>query len=617
LRSLCEPKRSSTTGHLTRNLSLSSTAAGIFALVLLIAIPAFTKTPTRQAAPPQNGQTKPGLAVTTRLVLVNVIVQDRSGNPISGLTKDDFTVLDGGQPQKLAYFAEEVNRPVAAPSTASSSSATTTATAAQPQPQTNFSNRFDERREPVNVSIILLDALNTHFQDMTYSRDKVVKFLGQLEPGDRIGLYGLADNLVMLHDITSDASSLIRTMKQSTEKENSQLVASEAANTASDSGDADFDAFVNGANQRVADFATTNRADETAAAIAAIADRVAAIPGRKNLIWISASFPFSMNLQSDMNTVAGPERREFSVEVQAAVEALNNANMAIYPVDARGLIAPASTVSTSGQMTGTGPGGAQRSNGNARRAPPPPTNVVPKNTKPLSPPAENFDTMNVLAERTGGRAFYNGNDVKSAIRQAIDESRDTYVIGYYPSHNEWNGKFREINVQTNQSGVQLHFRRGYFAFPETPMTDAQRQSTMLQAIHSTLESTDLGLDVDANPVDVPGARQIIARVTVNPARMKFNQDGDHWTDNVDVVWVVLDPSGKMVGHSSSILKLNVLQAALEKLNHDGASFSDRVDIANNAAVVRLIVRDGGTGAVGSINIPLKRLFVPAGTTAPK
>jgi VWFA-related protein len=577
-----------------RHYPVSAKAVLFFSatLGLLACVPAFTQSQSSQPAAGPNSATAQSLRVMTRLVQVSVIVQDKSGNPVSGLTKDDFTLLDEGQPQRISYFAEEATR-IFNPAKPNGPAAIL--------PPNVFTNRFEEKTGvPTSVTVIMLDVLNTHFQDMAYARSQVAKFLKQLQPQDRIALYGLSNNLTLLHDFTNDASSILRAMGNSVGTENSQLVASESASVASDTGDASIDEWLNAANQRMADFYTINRVETTAEAIEAIANHLAGLPGRKNLVWVSAAFPFSINLDVPMETAGGlveGDRRQFTKEVEAAAQALNNANVAIYPVDARGLIAPPSTITSSGPVA---------------------TRVPPKNTAPMTPAPQNFDTVNIIADRTGGRAFYDSYDIAKAVREAIDDSRDTYVIGYYPSHNDWNGKFREIKVQTKMAGVHLRFRRGYFAIPESAVTESERGLMMSDAIHTTLESTDLGLDIQANPVDVPGARQLKAVVRVAPGRMNFKEDGERYTDNLELVWLELDANGKIVGNSPSTLRLSVPRQNYDDVSHKGVAFAKTLDLTNDAAVVRLVARDTGSGAIGSVNIPVAHLFAQGSTqTAPK
>jgi VWFA-related protein len=519
------------------------------------------------------------------MVQVSILAQDKKGDPVTGLTKDDFTLIDGGQPQQIAYFSEETTRLY---------SAGILGTRGATPAANTFTNRYEEKTGvPTSVTVILLDALNTHSGDIVFAREQVAKFLNQLQPQDRVALYVLADRVVVLHEFTSDASSLLRALNKSSTTDSARLTESEAADIPSDvPGGETVNQFLDDANQRVADFFNSDRAVETAKAIQVIANHLAGLPGRKNLIWVSASFPFQIGADL-IGTRA--QSRSFSPEILEAEEALNNANMAIYPVDARGLIAPPMTVSQ------PGPRGNRRGGYTL-----PPAS---------SPRPQNFDTMNVLAERTGGRAFYNTNDLKTAVRQAVDDSRVTYVLGYYPSHDQWNGKFREIKVESKRPGLRLRFRRGYFAIPDSAITVSQKEQMLTDALQSTLESTDLGLDVQADPVNAAAPHTITMHVRVSPKAMSFAQSGDRWKDSVEFVWVELDKDGKILGHTADAVNLNVPQQSHDKILQDGLNESGDVDLLDGVAQLRLVVRDMGSGAIGSVNIPLNRLLAKATPTA--
>src|SRR6266536_207810 len=91
------------------------------------------------------------------------------------------------------------------------------------------------------------------------------------------------------------------------------------------------------------------------------------------------------------------------------------------------------------------------------------------------------DTMAILANRTGGRAYYNTNDLTRAIHEAIDDAQVNYVLGYYPAHNKWDGKFHQVKVQVNRKGIDLRYRLGYFAFAETPRDKEDRMTALKEA----------------------------------------------------------------------------------------------------------------------------------------
>lgn len=553
--------------------------ACIAQLVSLPALAQQTAPPAKQA-PAAQTQAPATLKVTTRLVQVNVVAQDKHGQPVTDLTKDDFTILDQKQPQKVAVFSMETNRVL---------------TSAQPLPPNTFTNRYEQKSgAPTAVTVVLLDGLNTQFHDMAYARGQVIKFLEQLQPQDRVALYTLTGELRVLHDFTSDATSLIRAVQRYKGHYSTELAAADF--DPADTGNQLLDDFLNAANQRMADFYTTNRVLTTCSALEAIANHLAGVPGRKNLVWVSGAFPFYINLDADFTPAnATLDRRTFHEEVDRSVRALNNANLAIYPVDARGLIG-VQFPTTRGLSVSprANPGGAIQ----------------------LSPSRANFDTMTILADRTGGRAYYNTNDIRGSIRKAIDDARVTYVLGFYPANQNWDGKFRELKVQVNRPGVQLRFRRGYYALAEQQLDAKQRQAVLREAIASPIDATELGFDVNATPVEIPGTREVKADFHVAQRDVTLEHEGDTWNGALDVLFVQMDAKSKVIKGETKTIQLHLSQMKYEQVQRVGAIFTLNAPIVANAAQVRVVVRDVSSGSVGSITIPLAKLFSDAPPMAP-
>ena len=504
--------------------------------------------PTDQAKP-----TTPALKVTARAVQVNVIVQDKNGQPVTGLTKENFTILDQGQPQTLASFSEQTNKV-----------STTVVKAAAPN---TFTNRVEERYGvPPSVSVILIDSLNmlnnggrVSRNNMASAREQVVKFLKKLEPQDRVALYFLSDKIYIVHDFTKDTAELLHAMDEIPHLQQDQGNATPAmdfAPTAPGSGMTNPQWASEGI-ERADEVYTTNRVKQTAAALEIIAKHLGGLPGRKNLIWISGSFPFLIYTPAGIVS--------FEPQISAAAKALSNANVALYAVDARGLT-----------------------------------------TSPSDP--ETVNSMTVLANRTGGRVFRNTNDFSAAIRQAIDDSNVSYVLSYYPNHNQWDGRFREITIRVDRPGVSIRARRGYFAMPDAAVSPKSDEEIMVEAANNSLESSTLGMDVQADPVDISGTRQLKARVTIDPAQLLLAKTEDRRMDTVEVKWVQIDANGRVVGSTSQTLNLNIPQADYEKFLRKGLTFSGTVKLKKDAADVRIVVRDSGNGSVGTVNIPLERLF---------
>ena len=142
-------------------------------------------------------------------------------------------------------------------------------------------------------------------------------------------------------------------------------------------------------------------------------------------------------------------QKSFASQAKQTARVLTDANVAIYPVDARGLVGVAEANAADTAPSGVVQGGVEISQ-------PLPNSVV-----------QSQQAMEDLARDTGGRAFHGANDLTAGINRAFDDSRLVYVLGFRPSHEEWDGKFRQITVQLKQPGQQLRHRRGYFAVPES------------------------------------------------------------------------------------------------------------------------------------------------------
>jgi VWFA-related protein len=561
----------------------------LVAIFVGIAFPLFlngqqSSQPAKPADVPQ--QSAPAVRISTRLVQVSVIVEEH-GQPVTGLKQEDFALFDQGQPQKISFFSEHDT----------SITANASAIASAPPAPDVFSNRIAEKPGvPSSVTVILLDLLNTHSSDMAYARNQVVKFIEALQPQDRVALYGLSDQLYILHDFTHDATALKMALNHYKNVESGSVSASEY--TAADTGDDLMDAFLNQSSQRLSDFFTLNRVENTAAALEAIGNHLASLPGRKNLVWVSSSFPFEIGYDAPTSDSTA-EHRVFSKEIEGAAQALNNANVAIYPVDARALVA--------------GPSGPLPTPQGRTLARPPRTPSAVSGPSPAT-----LETMNVIAERTGGKAFYNTNDIKGAVRRAIDDSRVTYTLGYYPAHNQWDGRFREIKVELTRKGAQLRYRKGYFAFPGgTP--DANAQKKVLADISNTpLEDTEFGLTIKADPSPVGSQdadkRKLETRLKFDTSQMSFEQKDGKYVDKVDVVWVQLGANGKNIFTGAQTVDLNLLPASFEKVKSSGLTLNTIVDLRANCTTLRVVARDQGSGVIGSVNVPLKKIFLPTGAT---
>ena len=499
----------------------------------------------------------------TKLVQVNVVAQDRNKQSVLDLKRDDFTVYENGVPQKIAFFvAERADRLVGANIKLSSNV---------------YSNRLGLRASaPGSVTVILLDSLNTTWADQVRARAQVLRFLQQIRPDDRIGIYALGRGLRVLHDYTSDSASLVRLLAvwrgelngrvedSNPEEGVLQLLASKDLRTSGESS--------------VSDFVTTNRAVETLRAFEAIARHLSAVPGRKSLIWVSGSFPVTIGYDTErmaggLPAMATSLKRDF----QRASQALSNADISVYPMDARGLMA--SDPATFAE------------NGN-----------LPKQQ---SLRVENFDTMEMLAHDTGGRAFYNQNDIDHAIREVVSESNMTYTLAYYPSGGEPDGKFHEIKISVERPGVSLRYRRGYYAMRNAESSGDLEKKEIQNLVWSPLDATAVPLNVrvefnrEKNQYEVS--------VQIDPIGLTIEPEGDRWKGRMAIVSVLKARDGRKFGEARENIRMNLQKPTYEKIQREGIQYYRSVPVVKGADILRVIVRDAPSGLAGTVTIPLAKV----------
>jgi VWFA-related protein len=546
------------------------------------------------------------------LVEVNVIVEDRKGNPVTDLTKDDFTVLDGNKPQAISDFSMQATHLLARTPAALA--------------KNTFTNRFEDRPGvPTSVTVVLFDALNTHFRDLAAARQQMLKFIGQMQPEDRVAIFGLADDLIVIQDFTSDQQALINAVRKSTTPENQHAEATDVQ--ASDTGDDGLDEFLDEMNQMESDFYNRDRALRTADALTAIANYIGRLPGRKNLVWVSSAFPLEINFDATNPPIGGmgssgqlsaggtasrsgggrsnsassasampsapafyqPDQELFDDQVEAAAEALDNANVAVYPVDARGLI-PLSTMDASRRGSAV----AQA----IRRRQPPPNGL---------PPQANFDTMNEIADRTGGHAYYNTNDIAGSVRKAIDDSRVTYVLSYYPDHGQWNGKFREIKIKIDRPDLDVRYRRGYLAIADTAPAPIKRHFLLQNALDAPVDSTTIGMTVEATLAGSPGAQRIRVRIRADSQAIVLLPQGNQWTAALDFLVAQWDDKNKLLKVDTPTFNVRMTQADRAAWEKSGFDVEFETGIEPGASRIRFAGCDEQSGATGSVTVPIKSL----------
>jgi VWFA-related protein len=515
----------------------------------------------QEPAPPT-----PTIRTTTRLVQVNVVVRS-GGKPVDDLKKDEFELLDNGKPQKIA-FSSMVNATAKAQ------------TGARPLPAGVYSNQVDRLGEtPTSITVVLFDGLNTPLQDQIYARQQIVRFLKKLTPQDRVAVYVLGRRLRVLHDFTTNFEDLQRSLER---YRGENIGVAEAADPVpNNTGNPDLDAFLDEVDGRYADFQNVRRAETTAQAMETIAKHLSVVPGRKSLVWVSAAFPFVLGFTPETFGNPGRENRTFSEEIKRAARAMNEADIAVYPVDARGLMTNPNF--SAAQSPRIAPGGR-----------------IPNMTFTPS----NQDTMQLVADWTGGKAFYNTNDIGGAIRQAIDDAEVTYTLAFYPQ--EMDGKYHELKIRVLRKGVQVRHRRGYLAL-EGELSEARnREQEMRIAAAHPLDSAGIGM-LGSVTSDTPAPGKWTVRVSIEPERITIQKGTDKiWRGTADILMVQMAKDGRAIKAVNDTLNININEDQLAKLREqvqkNGFVLTKTLDVEKEAATLRVIVYDRPSAALGSLRL---------------
>jgi VWFA-related protein len=565
-------------------------------LVLLPALLALMPI-ARPQAPPDQVLIQAG----THIVLLNVIAKDKHGKSVGDLKRDDFTVRDNGQERTITLFARE--------ETGESANALSPPPAAAAARMT-FTNRPGPSAA---FTVFLFDELNTRLADQQSAKKDFLKYLKSLPASSRSAVFVLADSLSLLHDFSDDQESLIEAISKHAGRASPEVEASKAAPASSQSlaGDqspttAQWDSFIQSSAQTYTDYAETVRATRTAAALETIAGHLRGIPGWKTLIWISGGFPIQLGLRNSVYNIAqgNPNSRRggcrmsgggrgsattsgggnqsivgsgstlttalpgagvsFENDVAQAIRALNEADVAVYPVDARGLPVAA-------------PFQADRRSIGKRSKPP----------KADFAPDFEYETLETLAAETGGRAFHHINDLSAAIQEATADQKVSYSLAFSPPTGALDDTYHRLDITVNRSDVNLRYRPGYVAVRDNAATP-----TLSEALANPVAMSGIGFSVHLEPVE--GGYK--ASVTIDPRDITLEPKDGKWTGSLQFLVLV----GKV--EQLTTIPLNFSEALYHQIQEKGLILGARVKTPPGTTAFSMGFSDIPSGAMGTIHI---------------
>jgi VWFA-related protein len=544
------------------------------------------------------------LKVATRLVSLEVVVRDRQGRPVPGLTAKDFEVTEqippkrDHHPQAISVF-RAVNW------------AELKAANAKPAqlPQGVYSNLVNKQSAVVPPTVLLFDGINTDLESQLQVHQQMVKMLGSIPADVPVAVFLMGDHLRLLQGFTTDPKLLreaaaktlvvgqVAPDQDPTDDPDSMAAKLEGATGMPPGALAAMDSFARGSFA----FAVSIRTRKTLDALRGIARYLDGYPGRKNVLWISTSYPLMLWPQDQSSSGSITDLRDFQGEMQEVGSALMDAKIAIYPMDPGG-VRTQSIFEASARVRQ--PNSGQRVGQQIQRE------------DTLRQASQ--QTMRDLADETGGRVCLNDNDLGDCVKKAVDDANSYYELAYYPDAGDWHGEYHRIAVKTTQSGLHLSYREGYYARPlgtvesgSAPNAGPLPDDPVLHraACEDPLTSTAVLLMAQSIPPDQAGAAKYF--LAIDPRMLTFTPPEAGIRElSISVAACTFDKTGQPLQYlqKNSLAKLNEQQfAATSHAVAQTFQFAPKPGVAR----VRLLVRDAVSGRIGSVDIPYTEAKPPA------
>jgi VWFA-related protein len=603
-------------------------AIATIALSAVAQTPQATKTVQEPAeSAPQRQQDLPVLHTGTQLVVVDVVVQDKKGNPVHGLTREDFVLTESKKPQTINHFEEHSNQhpPAMGPGL----------------PKLPPGTFTDYTPVPPNgaLNILLLDSLNTPMKDQMYVRNQLQEYVKKEPAGTRIAIFGLGSRLYILQGFSSDPQELKDAVDHKLIARSSSLLDDPVGGGSGPESMSDTMADMGiAASPNLAQFEaetqsfqTQLRIQYTLDAFNTLAHYLSAFPGRKNLIWFSGSFPIDILPDPELEN-GFSVMQENDPEFRETTNLLAQSQVAVYPVDARGLMtAPVFDASNSGHSYARNPAAF----GNALN-------------KFSQSQAEEHMTMEQLAQDTGGFPFYNNNDLANAVSKAIEAGSNYYTVTYTPADKKWNGEYRNIRVELapnlTAGNYKLAYRHGYYA--DDPSNPPKGTSAAAVTTAGALASANSGEKYTraAEARGAPAPEDILFKVRVLPAvagtedkiapdnqddpqhplkgpfkrfqidfatltngvKIEKQPDG-RYTGSIEFFARLYDPDGKLLNITGRTIQLNMTAETYTRFQKGMAAQLEISAPVKGESYLRVGVRDPDSNRIGVTEIAMSKV----------
>jgi len=499
----------------------------------------------------------------TELVLVNVVVRDKSGAVVRGLTRDDFTVSEDDKPQTITSFdVEELDRPSperavepapavlpARPQLAAGPSPNAAATA----PEIDMRGR--------RLIVLFFDLSSMQPEELARAVQAAHDYIGtKLSPSDLIAVASFSTALTVTQDFTGDRDRL--------------TAAVDAFGSANASG---FELGGSGDTEDTPDTGGAFAADDTEfnvfstdrrlQALQSLADALSGIEQKKSIVYFSSG----MNQSGTDN----------QVQLRRTIDRANRANVSIYAADMRGLQAQV-------------PGGDATTA--SRRGTSPFSGATVRNQ--FDQTAASQETLTTMAEDTGGRAFFDANTFGRVFDRVVADTSAYYVLGYSSSNASRDGRFRRIKVSVRRKDVKLEYRSGYYAARDfAHSTKNDREQQLQDQLTSDLSATDLATYVSTGYFRLADNRYYVPISLVVPGSQIPPPTAGKGRPMLDVLGLVRDAQGRAIGRVRDTVRLSSDNHG--DLRGKTVQYETGLEMPPGKYHLKFVVRENQDGTFGS------------------
>jgi VWFA-related protein len=513
----------------------------------------------------------PTFRTSTNLVIVNVTVRDKSGKAIENLKKNQFTLLEDGKPQQISVFELERLNGETLPSLEAPAPALKTRGPAETKPAPPAvptpaapalkADQLKDRR----LIAMFFDLSSMQPAEQIRARDAAIKFLDtQMTASDVVSIMTLTNELRVVQDFTNDRETLVTAIQSLRVGDSSELAALAAtgADATDTSGeftpdDTEFNIF---------------NTDRKLSALDDAARKLAAYPEKKALVYFSSG--------------VGKTGVDNQSQLRATVNSAVRANVAFYPIDARGLVAMAPA-------------------GDATQASPKGTGVFTGNTYATNRTSfhDTQDTIYTLAADTGGKALLDSNDLTLGIKAVQTDFNSYYVLGYYSENPAQDGKYRHVTVKVASlpESAKLDYRQGYYAakvWGKMNSTDKERQLEDALTLDDPITELPLAMEVDYFQT---GRDKYFVPITVRIAGTALGLSPKSTTD-LDFIGQVRDTRGKMLGGIRDEIKLKFTEENAAQLATRHIEYDTGVTLPPGDYNLRFLARENENGKMGTFEM---------------